>query len=363
MDKKKGRFKRYSQVLAQVLREHALFIVIACIPVLLAIGVANQLDFPYEPSLLRELMSLFTGIVPLVLVILAIWQTLRMICYDHPESPLRALWRRGISLLEAERIIGGVLALTTVMLFMSAFAYFKVMIPKLIPFSWDITFAELDRWLHFGVDPFRLLMPVLGTPLMTTFINVVYHLWLFVVYFVLFVACFTRHKPPARMTFLIAFVLAWFIGGNVLATLFSSAGPVYYHRLGLGDDFVPLVSTLHEFANVYPVWALDVHEILWDGYTAETPAGGISAMPSMHLASSALLALYGFTYTRWAGWLLTVFTGLILLGSVHLAWHYAVDSYAGILIAVLCWKLAAWLVRLQPVPDGVARTEAMEPER
>lgn len=353
MNRAKGLLTQSGQMMKRVVREHVILLVVTGIPVLLAWAVASQMDFPYEPSLVRELTNLFIRMVPMALIVLAIWHTVLMIRYERPDSPLRALLQRGTRLLEAERIIGGLLALTAVMLFVSAFSYFKVLIPALIPFSWDTTFAALDRSLHFGVDPYRLLMPLLGSPLMTTFINVVYHLWLFVVYFVLLVACFTRHQPSARMTFLVAFVLAWFIGGNVMATLFSSAGPVYYDRLGLGDDFVPLLDTLQEFSTVYPVWALGVHDMLWEGYTSETAAGGISAMPSMHLASSTLLALYGFTYARWAGWLLTVFTALMLLGSVHLAWHYAIDSYAGILIAVLCWEFAAWLIRRQNSPDRI----------
>jgi hypothetical protein len=52
---------------------------------------------------------------------------------------------------------------------------------------------------------------------------------------------------------------------------------------------------------------------------------------------------------------MTIFAGLILVGSVHLAWHYAVDSYAGILIAVLSWwiagQLARWNMRLPHVRE------------
>jgi hypothetical protein len=33
---------------------------------------------------------------------------------------------------------------------------------------------------------------------------------------------------------------------------------------------------------------------------------------------------------------------MILLGSVHLGWHYAIDAYAGILIAAAAWAGAGW---------------------
>jgi hypothetical protein len=77
--------------------------------------------------------------------------------------------------------------------------------------------------------------------------------------------------------------------------------------------------------------------LLWDSYTGKVyPYLGISAFPSMHNALAALLALVAWRMHRVLGIMMTIFAGLILLGSVHLAWHYAVDSYAGILIAMSC---------------------------
>lgn len=103
---------------------------------------------------------------------------------------------------------------------------------------------------------------------------------------------------------------------------------------------MPLVETLHRIAEVSPVWALDVHEMLLEGYRDGGPVRGISAMPSMHVASAALMAIYGFAWRRWAGWLLTAFAVAIQIGSVHLAWHYAIDGYFGALLAVFCWYAA-----------------------
>ena len=35
----------------------------------------------------------------------------------------------------------------------------------------------------------------------------------------------------------------------------------------------------------------------------------------------------------------------IFLGSIILGWYYAIDGYAGVLVAVAMWKLAGWIVR------------------
>ena len=41
------------------------------------------------------------------------------------------------------------------------------------------------------------------------------------------------------------------------------------------------------------------------------------------------MALLGWRINKWLGAALTLFTGLIVIGSVALGWHYAVDAIAG----------------------------------
>jgi len=42
-----------------------------------------------------------------------------------------------------------------------------------------------------------------------------------------------------------------------------------------------------------------------------------------------------------------IFCVLILLGSVHLAYHYAVDGYVSIAATLIIWKVAGWLAGLK----------------
>jgi hypothetical protein len=57
-----------------------------------------------------------------------------------------------------------------------------------------------------------------------------------------------------------------------------------------------------------------------------------------------LFVLVGWRIHRTLGIWLTVYAALVLLGSVHLAWHYAVDSYAGLVVGALSWWIAGRLV-------------------
>lgn len=248
------------------------------------------------------------------------------------------------TVLDLDRLCQGVITLAAVAVMAGSFTFVKDQIPLIAPFSWDPALAAIDHTLHGGHDPWRLLMPVFGTPLLTTAINAVYNAWFFVLLFMVLVACFGSPGRRNHRVFLLAFVLTWPIAGNLAAILLSSAGPVYYAALGYGDYFQPQMDMLRDFARVSPVWALEVQHTLLEGYRTEGPLRGISAMPSLHVASSVTMALYGFSIERWIGWLLTAFAAGILIGSVHLAWHYAVDGYLGILIAAAIWFAVRFLV-------------------
>ena len=89
-----------------------------------------------------------------------------------------------------------------------------------------------------------------------------------------------------------------------------------------------------------------MQQMLWDNYQ-NNKAGmgsGISAMPSMHVATAVLLALFGWRYSRQAGIALTLYAVVIMIGSVHLGWHYALDGYVGALGAMVVWRLVGRLL-------------------
>ncbi len=147
------------------------------------------------------------------------------------------------------------------------------------------------------------------------------------------------------MQFLLSFVLTWSLLGSLLALLLSSVGPVYFGRLtGLDDPFLPLMDYLAAANQIAPVWALEVQEMLWRKY-AEGESGfgaGISAMPSMHVSATVLFALLAWRVDRWLGVVFTAFAVIVMIGSVHLAWHYAIDGYLAALLTWLIWRAAGW---------------------
>ena len=66
----------------------------------------------------------------------------------------------------------------------------------------------------------------------------------------------------------------------------------------------------------------------------------------MHVAMAALIAIAAWKVSRRLGALAWAFALLILVGSVQLGWHYAVDGYLSLLLVPPIWLLAGWISRI-----------------
>lgn len=262
---------------------------------------------------------------------------------------IAAFWR------EQDRALAFVHALTILTVFSASFAAFKSSIAVLSPFSWDVAFAEADRLLHFGYYPHDLLMPIFGSTYALFALNVVYHLWFFFLIMSMFIASQIVRDRELRQQFILSFMLTWFVGGFIAAMVFSSAGPCYFERVGLGDIYVALMAHLHAANEVLPLAALEVQDYLWKGFTGELAvSSGIAAFPSMHVAIATVMALGAYRINRKLGYFMWGFVSLIQIGSVMLGWHYAVDGYAGALLSVALWKLTGfWARRIAGEVDQV----------
>ena len=263
------------------------------------------------------------------------------------DEPLRRLSQWMASSLVAHERPGNVFhSILTFTPLMISFAGLKDQIPHIEPFAWDRTFMQWDRFLGFGRLPWQWLQPLLGHPLITSILNFNYDLWFIAMFVCLFWQAFAAKGSLLRMQFLIAFALAWFIGGNVLAVIFSSAGPCFYGHLFHADPYAAQMAYLRQASLHWPVWSVHVQDMLWQAYVTGTgDVSGISAMPSMHVTSAVLMALLGSRTNKWLGRAASLFAGLIVIGSVALGWHYAVDSIAGAGLAFVFWHLAGAVAR------------------
>jgi hypothetical protein len=52
------------------------------------------------------------------------------------------------------------------------------------------------------------------------------------------------------------------------------------------------------------------------------------------------LALAGWSRCRAAGAVLTLYAAIVLVASVYLGWHYAIDGYVSVVLVLGLWSLA-----------------------
>lgn len=310
-----------------------------------AIVVAPMTGHSLDLSGVANVLEELSGLLVLALLGMLGWRFVAIARARPPEGPTRALGRWLVGLVTArDRWLHTLHTLAVVSIFAISFGLLKGAIALLSPFAWDVAFMELDRLLHGGRLAHEWLGGIIASPLALLAINFVYNLWYFIVLGALVLAGVNAGGAggPRHLRFVTAFIALWLFGGFFMAMGFSSAGPCFVGPLGLAADYDGLMAALRaadaELQPAFKLWALGTQDMLLAGHLGERDGTlGISALPSMHVATATLLALYVQGFGRRAaigGWL---FAAAIMLGSVVLAWHYAVDGYAGALVAWCVW--------------------------
>lgn len=228
-------------------------------------------------------------------------------------------------------------------LFLPAYTAVKMSIPELTRFWADKTLAEVDNWLHFGVDPWRVLHGI-GVFRSWVIFDFVYgRLWTLALVSVLIMLLYFEENSARRCRYLVLYVLTWAVLGNILAFAAASAGPIYLERLTGDTRFHGLMESLvndgYEASGFYAI-----QQYLWANFTSGSQnfGTGISAFPSVHVGVACMLGLYVSERSKWLvvpGWL---FVAAILVGSVYCGFHYAIDGYVAIAVVV---AMNHWLRR------------------
>lgn len=233
---------------------------------------------------------------------------------------------------------------------LTAFNAVKVILPEYTHQNYDRTLSNLDRAIH-GTDPWRYFGFLYNPEIIDILQNFYLPFWTYALVTVTTYVLVSDRCSAFRDQFIIVFLLVWAFLGNVVAALFLSDGPAFYARV-TGDvtrygDLVEALAMTRES----PFSAYVIQNSLWllrQTHRA-TQGSGISAFPSLHVAMATLVCLalchmkpryaaYGVPYLM-----------LIMLGSVVLGWHYAVDGYASVILVVSLWAMVANLRKAQAV--------------
>jgi len=293
-----------------------------------AFGVSERIAYPPRPPvdaylLLALVLAGVAATARILFVIAAMYlkgvanpgQRLRQFAQDH--------WRAWLLFLAAFLLVAAQIG---------ALTWLKAMLPFAVPFWADPMLAQADRAI-LGTDAWRLFHPLLEPidPLID---------WGYASWFPLktCVLLWALSKAPSfeKSRALLGYFLMIGLFGVIGQYALSSAGPIFYARLGLGDQFKDLPISAVALRGSDYLWAArqDIHSPI---------GGGISAMPSVHVASSVWMAFACWTLLpRICGILATAFAVLVFVGSMYLGWHYFVDSVAGVLAGCAAWGLAGF---------------------
>lgn len=215
-----------------------------------------------------------------------------------------------------------------------AYTWLKVMVPLLNGSVWDERLARLETAMHLGINPGRLLLALFPYAGLWRFLDWYYAYFLLTV--MIGVGWFaTTLSLRERKRFAAGFSLLWIVGAwAYLAT--PSLGPCY----AFPEDYA-------EFRREAPIQAQTQDMLIHHygllrtldrrpGGTEINPVFGIGAMPSLHVAGQAFLALWARRRSRPLFMFYLLCTLLTFFGSLVTGWHYAVDGYAGALLAAVC---------------------------
>jgi hypothetical protein len=224
----------------------------------------------------------------------------------------------------------------------------KQAIPLINGGTTDTALIQIEKAAHFGINPAWDLPNSWAPGWWMTFLDSCYFLWF--PSMPLAAAYFVSHRNlRKRDHYLTAFMAIWVIG-VLVGLAFPSHGPCYVSPDQFpspGMDIARMLQTL--------VWEQYVatSQITLDGLGGLKLGCGLMAMPSMHVTVCCMYCIFFWNEGRLLRGAALAYTVLVFLGSLYSGWHYAIDGYAGLAIAIAATLLT------RPLMTGCATPKRM----
>jgi len=216
------------------------------------------------------------------------------------------------------------------------YSWLKVFLPRLHPVLFDPLLAALDQKLHLGVNPVRFAVEIFPFPALWRVLDVYYAGFVATMLFAIGwfgSALSQRERTRFAAGFAVLWIAAawWYVATPALGPCYSFPGDVAAAR-----PYLPLQA--------------NTQRLLLEQYRAVTGAAGpgravtlnaafgIAAMPSLHVAAQAFVAFFARRRQPRLALVFGLLTALTFFGSLVTGWHYAVDGYAGVLLAWLAYR-------------------------
>ena len=282
-------------------------------------------------------------------IVLACWDAGRELYRHRPQSPVTHLKTRYSTPQFRRGVAAGLPMLGVAIVLLPYFSKMKSAIPLFNDYTWDARFIAWDRAIFFGYDAWQVLQPVLGYPVVTALLALLYHLWFLLLYPGVMFFAFAKIDRGVRRQFFLSYVLSWTLVGGLMATMLASVGPCFVGPMFGDTTFDAQMDYLNAANEQVPVMTLRVQGMLLEWYASAKDGlgSGITAMPSMHCAIAFLYWIAMRRISKAWGAFFAAFFFITWISSVHLAYHYAVDGLVSLVAVAAIWKFsqlvfAAW---------------------
>ncbi len=202
----------------------------------------------------------------------------------------------------------------------------KLWVHAINPGLWDAAYMRVDTALHPLIDGALTIHNAL--PAMGGAVNRLY-LFAFLAMFGCSIIIHSSRSFPVFRRMILSAMLVHVIGG--LTYLIAPA---------LGPFLVESGANALEAER--QAFMLSAHDAAlagganWFGtHGSEFLATGLAAMPSLHVASSAVFVYYAWVHERWLGWAYLPLFSFIMIEAIATRWHYLVDIAAGLGLTAL----------------------------
>jgi PAP2 superfamily len=202
----------------------------------------------------------------------------------------------------------------------------KLWVHAINPVLWDEAYMRVDSALYPLITGARTLHDAL--PAMGGAVNRLY-LFAFLAMFGCSIIIHSSRSFPVFRRMILTAMLVHVIGG--FSYLIAPAlGPFLF------DSGVNALEAERQAFMLVAHNAALAGESNWFGaHGSEFLATGLAAMPSLHVASSAVFVYYAWVHERWLGWLYLPLFGFIMIEAIATRWHYLVDIVAGLGLTAL----------------------------
>lgn len=187
------------------------------------------------------------------------------------------------------------------------------------PHDVHYTLIEWDKWL-FGEVPV-IWAQQFYHPLLTDYFSISYMNYFFIAVAVVLFLMIKKDYVSMRSV-LLGTILTFYLG-YALYIIFPAAPP----RIVMADQFV------RDFAGSWLTTAqLKMVRI--------SAASSRAAFPSLHCAVTLISLMYAFKYSKKLFWILLIPGISLVMATIYLRHHYAVDIIAGFVLAIVVYYIA-----------------------